>query len=107
MHGESLLLKFQERRVGVSKRQQHLDQLVNHHSDDSFPGVNGCGVAVKRQAGKQRELGLIPRRGHLFHFPKRGLWTLSFDFAPHKPSTVALGEKLTHAIIHSVIAPSI
>ena len=39
-------------------------------------------VAVRRQASKQRDLGLNPLRLS-FLFESCGLWTLSCDFVPH------------------------
>ena len=44
--------------------------------------VSGFGLAVRRQAGKQKDLGLIPPRLS-FLFKSCGLWTLSRDFVPH------------------------
>ena len=42
--------------------------------------VGRCGLAVRRWAGKQKDLGSI-RFGSPFSAKKRGLWTLSCDFA--------------------------
>ena len=44
--------------------------------------VSRCGLAVRRQAGNQRDLGLNPLRLS-FLSKSCGLWSLSCDFVPH------------------------
>ena len=55
----------------------------------SEPGlvVSQFGLAVRRSAGKQRDLGSNPLRLS-FLFKSCGLWTLSCDFVPHNDETL-------------------
>ena len=45
------------------------------------------GLAARRQAGKQRDLGSNLLRLS-FHFKSCGLWALSCDFVPHSYETL-------------------
>ena len=62
-----------ERRIAVYKsdQQQLLQGIVSRY-----------GLAVRRSAGKQRDLGSNPLRLS-FLFKSCGLWTLSCEFVPH------------------------
>ena len=50
---------------------------------DSFITVSKFGLAVRRWAGKQKDLGSIPLRLSFFFKKGCGLLTLSRDFVPH------------------------
>ena len=57
--------------------------------------VSRFGLAVRRQAGKQRDLGsnLLQLS---FHFEGCGLWTLSCDFVPHNEGNIKMALIAAH-----------
>ena len=56
------------------------------------------GLAVRRSAGKQKDLGSNLLRLS-FHFKSCGLWTLSCDFVPHNYETLKWISSLPALII--------
>ena len=65
-------------------------QVFDHYINTPVtrtPTVSRFGLAVRRLAGKQRDLGSNPLR-ICFLFKSCGLWTLSCDFVPHNYETL-------------------
>ena len=53
------------------------------------------GLAVRRQSGKQRDLGSIPLRLSSL-FKSCGLWTPSCDFVPHNSENIKMALIAAH-----------
>ena len=67
--------------------------------------MSRCGLAVRRLAGKRKDLCSIPLRLS-FLFKSCGLWTLSCDFVPHNYETLKwLSSLPTHRYIISLSLP--